>query len=111
VNLDELMASRAAVVTVAQAASVLGVDVRTVSRAVQVGELPVLRLGRRILIPRLRLLELLGITEALGAPEGERTAHLAGLNGKPNQAATDKSAVRARGQDVGRLAGTRSPMP
>ena len=59
-DLEDLRASRSAVVTVAQAASVFGVDVRTVSRAIQSGEIPVLRLGRRVLIPRLRLLELLG---------------------------------------------------
>ncbi len=53
--------SRAAVVTVAQAACVLGVDVRTVSRAIVNGELPALRLGRRVLIPRLPLLAALGV--------------------------------------------------
>ncbi len=53
--------SRAAVVTVAQAASVLGVDVRTVTRAIVKGELPALRLGRRVLIPRLPLLAALGV--------------------------------------------------
>jgi excisionase family DNA binding protein len=73
VDLDELMASRAAVVTVAQAASLLGIDVRTVTRAVQCGELPVLRLGRRVLIPRLRLLELLGVATPLGAPDHDMT--------------------------------------
>jgi excisionase family DNA binding protein len=61
VTLDELRASRSAVVTVAQAAAVLGVDVRTVSRAIQNGELPALRLGRRVLIPRLPLLTVLGV--------------------------------------------------
>jgi excisionase family DNA binding protein len=59
-DLEDLRDSRSAVVTVAQAASVFGVDVRTVSRAIESGELPVLRLGRRILIPRLPLLALLG---------------------------------------------------
>ena len=45
-DIDELRISRAAVVTVAQAASVFGVDVRTVSRAIENGELPSVRLGR-----------------------------------------------------------------
>jgi excisionase family DNA binding protein len=61
VDLDELRISRAAVVTVAQAASVFGVDVRTVTRAIENGELPALRLGRRVLIPRLPLLAALGV--------------------------------------------------
>lgn len=60
-DLDDLRDSRAAVVTVAEAASVFGVDVRTVSRAIENGELPALRLGRRVLIPRLPLLAALGI--------------------------------------------------
>jgi excisionase family DNA binding protein len=78
VDLDELRISRAAVVTVAQAASVFGVDVRTVTRAIDNGELPALRLGRRVLIPRLPLLAALGIrvedtlTEAHDAGSGDR---------------------------------------
>lgn len=52
-DLDELRISRAAIVTVAQAASVFGVDVRTVARAIENGELPAVRLGRRVRIPRL----------------------------------------------------------
>lgn len=60
-NLDDLMTSGSAVVTVAQAASVFGVDVRTVTRAIENGELPVVRLGRRVLIPRLPLLAVLGV--------------------------------------------------
>jgi excisionase family DNA binding protein len=61
VDLEELRISRAAVVTVAQAAGVFGVDVRTVARAIENGELPALRLGRRVLIPRLPLLAALGV--------------------------------------------------
>jgi excisionase family DNA binding protein len=74
-DLEDLRASRSAVVTIAQAASVLGVDVRTVSRAIQTGELPVLRLGRRILIPRPRLLELLGADEASASDEQTAVPH------------------------------------
>lgn len=85
VNLDDLRTSRAAVVTVAEAASLLGVDVRTVSRAIQGGELPVLHLGRRLLIPRLRLLELLGIDEA-GGPDVETPPPHADLRSVPEQA-------------------------
>ena len=61
-DLEELRISRAAVVTVARAAAVFGVDVRTVTRASENGELPALRLGRRGLIPRLPLLAALGVT-------------------------------------------------
>ena len=77
-DLEELRISRAAVVTVAQAADVLGVDVRTVSRAIENGELPALRLGRRVLVPRLPLLAALGVmdeaalTEVNGASSGDR---------------------------------------
>jgi excisionase family DNA binding protein len=77
-NLDDLRASRAAVVTIAQAASVFGVDVRTVTRAIENGELPALRLGRRVLIPRLPLLAALGVrvhdalTEVHDAGSGDR---------------------------------------
>lgn len=81
-DLDDLRASGAAVVTVAEAASLLGVDVRTVSRAIQDGELPVLRLGRRILIPRLRLLELLGVDET-GASKDETASPRADLRSVP----------------------------
>ena len=60
-NLEDLLSSRSAVVTLAQAASVFGVDVRTVTRAIENGDLPALRLGRRVLIPRLPLLAALGV--------------------------------------------------
>ena len=62
-DLDELRTSRAAVVTVAQTASVFGVDVRTVTRAIENGDLPVVRLGRRVLVPRLPLLAALGVRD------------------------------------------------
>ncbi len=52
-NLDDLRTSRSAVVTVSQAAAIFGVDVRAVSRTIRNGELAGLRLGRRVLIPRL----------------------------------------------------------
>jgi excisionase family DNA binding protein len=78
VDLEELRISRAAVVTVAQAAAVFGVDVRTVTRAIENGDLPALRLGRRVLIPRLPLLAALGVmvddalTEVHDADSGDR---------------------------------------
>lgn len=73
-DLEELRISRAAVVTVAQAAAVFGVDVRTVTRAIEHGELPALRLGRRVLIPRIPLLAALGV----GVDDGSVEVHDAG---------------------------------
>jgi excisionase family DNA binding protein len=64
VDLDELRASRSAVITIADAAAVLGIDARTVSRAVQKGELPSLRVGHRLLIPHLPLLACLGVNDS-----------------------------------------------
>lgn len=57
-------ASRLAAFSVNQTAQLLGVDPRTVTQAVRAGELPSLQVGRRILIPRIPLLELLGIDTA-----------------------------------------------
>ena len=67
-DLEELRACRSAVITIADAAAVLGVDARTVSRAVQSGELPALRVGRRLLIPRLPLLARLGVVDSAAMP-------------------------------------------
>lgn len=50
--LQQLRESTEVACTVALIARVLGVDERTVSGAVQRGELPGVRLGRRVLIPR-----------------------------------------------------------
>ncbi len=58
-TLDELRDSRAAAISIAAVATLLHVDERTISRACAAGELPSLRLGRRILIPREPLLALL----------------------------------------------------
>ena len=68
-NLDDLRTSRSAVVTVSQAASVFGVDMRTVTRAIENGELQAVRLGRRVLIPRLPLLAALGVEVDEARPE------------------------------------------
>ncbi|HEY3715128.1 MAG TPA: helix-turn-helix domain-containing protein [Jatrophihabitantaceae bacterium] len=64
-TLDELRASTATVLTVTQTASLLRdlegdtVDERTVRRACEEGQLPCIRVGRRILIIRERLLSML----------------------------------------------------
>lgn len=66
-NLDELLASDRATLTVRETALVLGVDQRTITRAIAAGELPALRIGRRVLIPRLRLVALLIDTDTAEA--------------------------------------------
>lgn len=48
------------VLTVEEAARILGISRSACYRAVHAGELPSLSLGRRLVIPRVRLLELLG---------------------------------------------------
>lgn len=78
-NLDDALASRAAALTVTDVSSLLDVDTRTVSRACEDGQLPSLRIGRRLLIPRLPLLALLGADGQL--PELEPAASATGPPG------------------------------
>ena len=59
-NLEQARRSQVAALTITETAQLLQVDVRTVSRACEEGQLPHLRIGRRLLIPRLPLLALLG---------------------------------------------------
>ncbi len=58
--------------TVEQAGEVLGISRRSAYRAAATGELPTLRLGRRLLVPTARLLDLLGLpaTELTRLPAG-----------------------------------------
>lgn len=69
-TLDDVRNSTAAVLSVTQTARLLTdldgdqVDERTVRRAVEDGQLPGIRVGKRILIPRLPLLALLGATDS-----------------------------------------------
>lgn len=58
-DLEWLRGITAAVVTRDDVAELLGVDPRTVTSAVESGQLPSLRVGRRVLIPRVPLLALL----------------------------------------------------
>jgi excisionase family DNA binding protein len=51
-TLEGLRQSNAAVITVTEAAEVLRVDYRTVSRACQDGTIPSIKLRTRVLIPR-----------------------------------------------------------
>jgi excisionase family DNA binding protein len=68
-------------VSVPEAAELLGVSRGVAYEAARSGQLPVVRIGRRLLVPRARLLELLGeppngngsaVTEPLAAPDRPR---------------------------------------
>lgn len=48
-------------ISIEQAGEMLGISRRSAYRAAATGELPTLRLGRRLLVPTARLLELLGL--------------------------------------------------
>jgi len=52
VTLADARKSDAAALTRAEVAAILDVDVRTVTRGIESGEIPCLRLGRRRLVPR-----------------------------------------------------------
>jgi excisionase family DNA binding protein len=76
-NLADLLASTAAALTVTQVASLLDLDERTVRRACEDGDLPRLKVGRRLLIPTEPLRQLLCPTtpdmSADPAPTGSST--------------------------------------
>lgn len=57
--------------SVPQAASLLGLSTNHAWRLVQAGELPSIRLGRRVLVPRAALVELVD-RAAAGRPDGGR---------------------------------------
>jgi excisionase family DNA binding protein len=58
-SIIDLHADRPATLTVEQAAKVLGISRGSAFDAVRRGEIPSVRIGRRILVPRARLEELL----------------------------------------------------
>lgn len=61
--------------TVEQAGEMLGISRRSAYRAVARGDLPTLRLGRRILVPTPRLLALLGAGDVETADGGDAPPH------------------------------------
>lgn len=80
-TLGELRTSQATVLTVTQLARLLvdldgqHVDERTVRRAAEDGQLPCVRVGRRILFPRLQILALLDSpTNSEAGPASPATA-------------------------------------
>ncbi|MGH8931922.1 MAG: helix-turn-helix domain-containing protein [Egibacteraceae bacterium] len=50
-----------------EAAVLLGVSARSAYRAAERGEIPIFRLGRRVLVPTGRLLDMLGVDPAWAA--------------------------------------------
>ena len=70
-TLEELRACTRAALTVTEVAEVFGLDPRTVRRACEDGQLPALYVGRRVLIPRDRLLSLLTAPNSSGMPLDE----------------------------------------
>jgi excisionase family DNA binding protein len=69
--------------TVEQAAELLGVSRGLAYEAARRGQLPTIRLGRRLLVPRWRLLELVGAPEMreAGRPTSEKPLADENVNG------------------------------
>lgn len=60
-TLDDLRASRSAVVSRVDIAAVLDVDPRTITTAIANGTIPSIRLGSRVVIPREKFLALFDV--------------------------------------------------
>lgn len=58
VTIDQLRESQSVIITRAEAASALGIDPRTVTIAIENGDIPSIKLGRRVVIPREKFLRL-----------------------------------------------------
>lgn len=58
-GMTALRESDAAALTATEVAELFGVDQRTISAAIKAGELPSVRIGRRVFIPREPLLAML----------------------------------------------------
>jgi excisionase family DNA binding protein len=63
--------SESLTLTVEQAAELLGISRGLAYEAVRAGDIPSIRIGRRVLIPRTRLLELLGESNGAGSEDEE----------------------------------------
>jgi len=62
-TLEELRASRLPTITRSDAAAALGVDPRTVTVGIENGTIPAIKLGRRVVIPREKFLNLFEVTD------------------------------------------------
>jgi excisionase family DNA binding protein len=58
VTVEMLRESRSLVITRAEAAAALGVDLRTVTAGIENGSIPSVKLGRRVVIPREKFLRI-----------------------------------------------------
>lgn len=58
-NLSQLRRDPRATIPRTEVAELLGVDPRTVTKGIEEGTIPAIRVGRRVLIPRVPLLALL----------------------------------------------------
>lgn len=66
-KLDDLLDSSAATITKAEAAEVLGIDPRTLGRGIEEGTIPSIKIGRRVVVPRVPFLRLLTGSEHAAA--------------------------------------------
>ena len=62
-----------ATISIEQASRLLGISVRSAYKAAHSGELPSLRLGRRLLVPTPKLMHMLGVDQggSVGSPDPE----------------------------------------
>lgn len=90
---------------------VAGVDVRTVARAMENGEPPAARLGRRVLIPRLPLSAVLGVTAGWRGRAGGRAAGSSAAGPPPGvfRARATWPAKRRENRSVAATGGGRLP--
>ena len=68
-------------ISVEHAGKLLGISRRSAYRAVARGQLPALRLGRRLVVPSLRLLDLLGERDAVPGGDAFQADGTLGVNG------------------------------
>lgn len=62
-TLEKVRAMRTPTITRLHAAEVLGVDPRTVTAGIEAGNIPAIRLGRRVVIPREKFLALFEVVD------------------------------------------------
>lgn len=98
-NLDQVRTSPRAALTVTDVARLLELDERTVRRACEDGDLPSLRVGRRLLLPRLPLLTLLGADSHLTDSES------AAATAAPLATTEPTEGAHIHGDTVRRIAG------
>ncbi|WP_223626756.1 helix-turn-helix domain-containing protein [Microbacterium sp. EST19A] len=63
-TIEDLRASNSAAITRQDVADALGIDPRTVTEGIRQGNIPSLKIGRRVLIPREKFLALFDVAAA-----------------------------------------------